>query len=103
MAKKEKKAKDPQEEKLLTPEKAVTPEGASEIKNESTESIPDPLVERNESFLSKKDSNQDEQTDYTTYSMTELVSEFKKLTNQDNWFSLALVCSTSDLTELVSN
>ena len=36
MAKKEKKAKDPQEEKLLTPEKAVTPEGASEIKNEST-------------------------------------------------------------------
>tara|TARA_S200000501_G_scaffold135675_1_gene128347 strand:- start:351 stop:2303 length:1953 start_codon:yes stop_codon:yes gene_type:complete len=88
MAKKEKKAKDPQEEKLLTPEKAVTPEGASEIKNESTESIPDPLVERNESSLSKKDRNQDEQIDYSTYSMTELVSEFKKLTNQDNWFSL---------------
>ena len=88
MAKKEKKANDPQEEKLLTPEKAVTPEGASEIKNESTESIPDPLVERNESSLSKKDRNQDEQIDYSTYSMTELVSEFKKLTNQDNWFSL---------------
>ena len=92
MAKKEKKAKDPQEEakypqeeKLLTPEKTVTTEGASKIQNELTELIPERSVEKNVSFSSKKQTNNEKKTNYSSFSITDLVSELEKLTKQDNW------------------
>ena len=86
MAKKEKKAKDPQEEKLLTPEKTVTTEGASKIQNELNETSPERSVENNMSFPTINQTNKKEKTNYSSFSMTELVSELEKLTKQDNWF-----------------
>jgi len=87
MAKKEKKAKDPQEEKLLTPEKTVTPEGASEIqKNELIRTIKERSAEKNVSFKSKKKNNEEVKINYSSFSMTELVSELERLTKLDNWF-----------------
>ncbi|MBB13513.1 MAG: chromosome segregation protein [Flavobacteriaceae bacterium] len=87
MAKKEEKAKDPQEENLLTAKKTFTPEGASDIKNVLTEFIPEPSVKKNQFFKTKKDTNHDEKIDYSSFSMIELISELEKLTKQDNWFN----------------
>ena len=87
MAKKDEKANDPQEENLLTPKKTVTPEGDSDIKNGLTEFIPEHSIEKNQSSTSKKDRNQDEKIDYSSFSITELISELEKLTKQDNWFN----------------
>ena len=87
MAKKEKKAKDPQEENLLTAKKTDTPEGASDIKNVLTEFIPEPSVKKNQFIKTKKDTNHDEKIDYSSLSMIELISELEKLTKQDNWFN----------------
>jgi hypothetical protein len=87
MAKKEEKAKDPQEENLLTAKKTVTPEGARNTKNVLTEFIPEPSVKKNQFFKTKKDTNHDEKIDYSSFSMIELISELEKLTKQDNWFN----------------
>ena len=87
MAKKDEKANDPQEENLLTPKKTVTPEGAIEIKNGLNEFKPEHSIEKNQSSTSKKDRNQDEKIDYSSFCITELISELEKLTKQDNWFN----------------
>ena len=87
MAKKEEKAKDPQEKKLLTAKKTVAPEGTSDIKNVSTEFIPEPSIKKNQFFKTKKNTNHDEKIDYSSFSMIELISELEKLTKQDNWFN----------------
>ena len=91
MAKKKIKANDPQEEeKSLTTQKTITPEGASKIKNKSTESIPEPSLEKNGSSTSKeKETKGEEKIDYNSFSTIELVSELKKLTKKDNWFNQA--------------
>lgn len=87
MAKKDEEANDPQEENLLTPKKTVTPEGASDVKNGLTEFIPEHSIKKNQSSSSKKDRNLDEKIDYSSFSITELISELEKLTNQDNWYN----------------
>ena len=91
MAKKKIKANDPQEEKkLLTTQKTINPEGANKVKNKSTESIPEPSLEKNESSTSKeKETKGEEKIDYNSFSIIELVSELEKLTKQDNWFNQA--------------
>ena len=89
MAKKKIIANDPQEEKkLLTTKKTINPEGANKVKNKSTESIPEPSLEKNESSTSKeKETKGEEKIDYNSFSIIELVSELEKLTKQDNWFN----------------
>ena len=89
MAKKKIIANDPQEEKkLLTTQKTINPEGANKVKNKSTESIPEPSLEKNESSTSKeKETKGEEKIDYNSFSIIELVSELEKLTKQDNWFN----------------
>lgn len=91
MAKKKIIANDPQEEKkLLTTKKTINPEGANKVKNKSTESIPEPSLEKNESSTSKeKETKGEEKIDYNSFSIIELVSELEKLTKQDNWFNQA--------------
>ena len=78
MAKKDEKANDPQEEKLLTPKKTVTPEGASDIKNGLTELIPKDSIEKNQS-LHLKMIETSEKIDYSSFNTTELISELENL------------------------
>jgi hypothetical protein len=86
MAKKKIKANDPQEKKSLTNEKTISPEGANKIK--SNESIPKPKLKNKEPSPSEeKKTKEEENIDYSSFNMIELVSELEKLTKQDNWIN----------------
>ena len=88
MAKKATKANDPQEEKkTLTLKKSNKPDGAKETYEETARTEYNLLNKKKETSHSDNIGGEMEKIDYDSYSISELVEEFEKLSKLDKWYN----------------
>ena len=88
MAKKATKANDPQEEKkTLTLKKSNKPDGAKETYEETARTEYNLLNKKKETSHSDNMGGEMEKIDYDSYSISELVEEFEKLSKLDKWYN----------------
>ena len=88
MAKKATKANDPQEEKkTLTLKKSNKPDGAKETYEETARTEYNLLNKKKEISHSDNIGGEMEKIDYDSYSISELIEEFEKLSKLDKWYN----------------
>ena len=88
MAKKAKKANDPQEEKkTLTLKKSNKPDSAKETYEETARTEYNLLNKKKETSHSDNIGGEMEKIDYDSYSISELIEEFEKLIKLDKWYN----------------
>ena len=88
MAKKATKANDPQEEKkTLTLKKSNKPDGAKETYEETARTEYNLLNKKKETSHSDNIGGEMEKIDYNSYSISELIEEFEKLSKLDKWYN----------------
>ena len=88
MAKKATKANDPQEEKkTLTLKKSNKPDGAKETYEETAKTEYNLLNKKKEISHSDNMEGEMEKIDYDSYSISELIEEFEKLSKLDKWYN----------------
>ena len=88
MAKKATKANDPQEEKkTLTLKKSNKPDGAKETYEETAKTEYNLLNKKKVISHSDNIGGEMEKIDYDSYSISELIEEFEKLSKLDKWYN----------------
>ena len=88
MAKKATKANDPQEEKkTLTLKKSNKPDGAKETYEETAKTEYNLLNKKKDISHSDNMGGEMEKIDYDSYSISELIEEFEKLSKLDKWYN----------------
>ena len=88
MAKKATKANDPQEEKkTLTLKKSNKPDGAKETYEETARTEYNLLNKKKVTSHSDNMGGEMEKIDYNSYSISELIEEFEKLSKLDKWYN----------------